>query len=88
VAGIAYEILRFSAAHINNPLMRLLIAPGLAMQKLTTREPDDNMIECAIVALEPVLASDGIQVRAEVTSPRIYANRPTPTDAGLAPASD
>jgi uncharacterized protein YqhQ len=88
VAGISYEILRFSAAHIGNPLMRLLIAPGLAMQKLTTREPDDSMIECAIVALEPVLAADGIEVRAEVASPRIYADRPTPADAGLSPASD
>ena len=88
VAGIAYEILRFSASHVNNPLMRLMIAPGLAMQKLTTREPDDSMIECAIVALEPVLAADGIHVRAEVSSPRIYADRPAPTDVGLAPAAD
>ncbi len=89
VAGIAYEILRFSAAHVSNPLMRLLIAPGLAMQKLTTREPDDNMIEAAIVALEPVLAADGIHVQAEVSSPRIYADPPTPAiDTGLAPASD
>jgi uncharacterized protein YqhQ len=89
VAGIAYEIIRFSAAHAGNPLMRLLVAPGLAMQKLTTREPDESMIEAAIAALEPVLAADGIQVRAEIASPRIYADRPTPAaDAGLAPASD
>jgi uncharacterized protein YqhQ len=60
VASIAYEIIRFSAAHVNNPLMRLIIAPGLALQKLTTREPDDGMIECAITALKPVLAADGI----------------------------
>jgi len=58
VAGIAYEIIRFSAAHQENPIMRLLISPGMAMQKLTTREPDDSMIECAIVALEPVLNAD------------------------------
>lgn len=89
VAGIAYEIIRFSADHAGNPLMRLLVAPGLAMQKLTTREPDDGMIEAAIVALEPVLAADGIEVRAEVTSPVIYADRPvTAPDAELAPASD
>jgi uncharacterized protein YqhQ len=89
VAGIAYEIIRFSAAHAGNPLMRLLVAPGLAMQKLTTREPDDSMIEAAIVALEPVLAADGIQVDAEVASTRIYADRiPPAADAGLAPASD
>jgi uncharacterized protein YqhQ len=59
VAGIAYEIIRFSAAHDQNPLMGLLIKPGLALQKMTTREPDDNMVECAIAALKPVLMADG-----------------------------
>ncbi len=44
--------------------MRLLIAPGLALQKLTTREPDDSMVECAIAALQPVLAADGLGVLA------------------------
>jgi len=67
VAAIAYEIIRFSAAHDKNPLMRALITPGLLLQKLTTREPDDQMVECAIHALEPVLAADGIQLRAPVT---------------------
>lgn len=60
VAGIAYEIIRFSAKHESNPLMRLLITPGLLLQRLTTREPDDRMVECAIAALVPVLAADGI----------------------------
>jgi uncharacterized protein YqhQ len=60
VAGIAYEIIRFSAAHDKNPIMRALITPGLWLQKLTTREPDDGMVEAAIAALEPVLAADGI----------------------------
>ncbi|MCB0130169.1 MAG: DUF1385 domain-containing protein [Caldilineaceae bacterium] len=62
VAGIAYEIIRFSTAHQDNSLMRALIAPGLALQKLTTREPDDSMVENAIAALIPVLAADGIDV--------------------------
>ena len=60
VAGIAYEIIRFSAAHDKRPLMRALITPGLWLQKLTTREPEDGMVECAIAALRPVLAADGI----------------------------
>ena len=59
VAGIAYEIIRFSAAHDDKPLMRMLIAPGLALQKMTTREPEDGMVEAAIAALAPVLAADG-----------------------------
>ena len=59
VAAISYEIIRFSANHAGNPLMRLLIAPGLLLQRITTREPDDSMVECAIAALVPVLAADG-----------------------------
>lgn len=62
VAGIAYELMRFTAAHVGHPLVRVLIAPGLALQRLTTREPDLPMLECAIAALKPVLAADGIQV--------------------------
>lgn len=62
VAGIAYEFLRFSTRHQKNILMRALIAPGLAMQKLTTREPDLTMLEVAIAALHPVLAADGLEV--------------------------
>ena len=62
VAGISYEFLRFSARNLSNPVVRLLIAPGLALQRLTTREPDLTMLECAIAALAPVLAADGIEV--------------------------
>lgn len=74
VAGISYEILRFSTAHQSNPLMRAFIAPGLALQKMTTREPDDNMLECAIAALKPVLAADGLvlsNVEVEKSAPSI-----------------
>lgn len=59
VAGIAYELVRFSANHQDNPLVRWLTAPGLLVQRLTTREPDERMLECAIAALEKVLAADG-----------------------------
>ncbi len=62
VAGISYEFLRFSTRHQTNSVMRLLIAPGLAMQKLTTNEPDMEMLEVAIAALHPVLAADGLDV--------------------------
>ena len=62
VAGIAYEFMRFTAARTDNPLVRLLIVPGLSLQRLTTREPDDAMIECAIAALKPALAADGIEL--------------------------
>jgi uncharacterized protein YqhQ len=56
IAGIAYEFIRFSARHQDNALIRLLTRPNLAMQRLTTREPDPQMLEVAILALENVLA--------------------------------
>lgn len=57
VAGIAYEILKFSARNMESPWLHWLIAPGLFLQKLTTREPDDAQIEVALAALKGVLAS-------------------------------
>jgi uncharacterized protein YqhQ len=58
VAGIAYELMRLGAANYRYRVVRWLLAPGLALQGLTTREPDDSMIECAIVALTRVLQRD------------------------------
>jgi uncharacterized protein YqhQ len=60
IAAISYELLRLSAANYHRAWVRALVAPSLAFQKLTTREPDDQMIAVAIAALLPVLAADGI----------------------------
>ena len=60
VAGLAYEWLKFGASHYSNPLVRWLAAPGLALQRLSTREPTDDMVEVAIVALRDVLQADGV----------------------------
>jgi uncharacterized protein YqhQ len=62
VAGIGYELLRLGARGYGNAWVRALLAPTLAMQKLTTAEPDDAQIEVAIVALRHVLAADGVDV--------------------------
>jgi uncharacterized protein YqhQ len=64
VAGIAYEVLRFNASHQHWTIVRWLTQPGLLLQRLTTREPEPAMLECAIAALKPVLAADGIRVEA------------------------
>lgn len=53
IAGVSYEFIRL-AGRSDNPLMKALSLPGKAMQKLTTREPDDDMIEVAIAAVEAV----------------------------------
>jgi uncharacterized protein YqhQ len=56
IAGLSYEVLKWTAKHDSHALVRMVIAPGLALQRLTTREPDDSQIEVAIrsmtVALE------------------------------------
>lgn len=48
IAGVAVEYIRWTANHLNSPLVRLLIKPNLALQSLTTREPDKSMLEVAI----------------------------------------
>lgn len=57
VSGVSYEVLKF-LAKFDNPFVRALKAPGLLLQKLTTREPDDSMVEVAIVAFKTVLEMD------------------------------
>ncbi len=66
IAGISYELIKFSATHRHNPLVRILILePSLALQGLTTRQPDDSMLEVAIAALERVLSMDSADEQAE-----------------------
>lgn len=55
IAGVSYEIIRFAGAHADNRLVHFAIMPGLLLQKLTTREPDDSQIEVAIASLKAVL---------------------------------
>lgn len=57
VVGISYEFIRL-AGNNDNIVTRILSAPGLAMQRITTREPDDSMTEIAIAALKPCIPED------------------------------
>lgn len=59
VASIAYELVRFSARSNGRGVAGAMLAPGLALQSLTTREPDDSQVEVAIAALARVLELDG-----------------------------
>ena len=58
IAGLAYELLRFSGAHSATWYGRILAAPGLWLQRLTTREPEDEMIRVAICAMEAVIPEE------------------------------
>jgi len=58
IAVISYEIMKFGAGHIDNRVVRVLLAPGLLLQRITTRQPDDSQIEAAISALNEVIKID------------------------------
>jgi uncharacterized protein YqhQ len=60
LAMVAYEYVRFTAKHFNSPLIKPLVLPNLALQRLTTREPDSDMLEVAITAFQTMLREEGI----------------------------
>jgi len=60
IAGLAYEVIRFSARHLGNPVCRLLTRPGMLLQKITTKEPDDLQLAVAIIALKEALMYDAV----------------------------
>ena len=59
IAAIAYEIIRLGGAFESNPITRVLMWPNLALQALTTRQPDDAQVEVALTALKEVLYTEG-----------------------------
>jgi len=58
IAGLAYEVIRFSARHMEKRWVRVVMKPGLALQKLTTREPDLEQLEVAIASLRAVFTAE------------------------------
>lgn len=58
IASVSYEMIRFSGFHASNPLVQLITGPSLALQALTTRQPDDDQIEIAIAAMQHTLDAD------------------------------
>jgi uncharacterized protein YqhQ len=59
IAGLAYEVIRFAGRHPHNPALRTLLAPGLWLQRLTTRQPSLDQIEVSVRALREVLRLEG-----------------------------
>lgn len=73
IAAISYEILRLGARYYHIVPVRLLVQPGLWLQRLTTRQPSDDQVEIAIAALRQVLIADGI-----VDAPALETPVPAP----------
>jgi len=62
VAGLAFEYIRFTARHLTHPLVKFLVVPNLALQRLTTREPDASMLEVAIAAFKAMREKESLVV--------------------------
>ena len=62
IAAVGYEILRFGARHRANPIVKVIMAPGILVQMITTKRPSDDQIEVAIVSMEQALEADGEEV--------------------------
>jgi len=61
IMGVGYELIRLAGKH-DNGFTRFISAPGMWLQHITTKEPDDSMIECAIAAVKEVIPDDGSDV--------------------------
>ena len=64
IAAVSYELLQLGARHRSHAIVRWLWSPGIWVQKITTRQPTDDMIEVAIVSLQRALLADGAEIPA------------------------
>ena len=85
IAAVSYELLRFGARHRSNPVVRAIFMPGIWLQLITTRQPDDGMIDVAIVSMEKALVADGESVPPGSAVP---ASRPFVVDVPLVAVAD
>ncbi len=65
ISGLSYELIRLSAPRCRRGFFRLVVMPGLALQRITTKEPSDDQLEVAIRALQEALQLDSIKAREE-----------------------
>ena len=86
IAAVSYELLRFGARHRGNAVMRAFFEPGIWVQKITTKQPTDDMIEVAIVSMEQAMAADGEELPSGsgtiARSPLVLAGAPPAPAAG------
>ena len=89
IASVGYELLRLGARHRSNPVVRVIMWPGILVQKITTKQPTDDMIEVAIVAMEEAILADGSEVPAgSLDLPRDPMPLPGETAAGVRAAAE
>ena len=82
IAAVGYELLRFGGRHRSNPIIKVVMYPGILIQMITTKQPTDDMIEVAIVSMEQAILADGETVP---DGSATFERHPLP--AAAAPAS-
>ena len=89
LAAVGYEVLRLGARYRTNPLVKVIMYPGILVQMITTKRPDDDMIEVAITSMQEALVADGNEVPAGSTpferEPMKLGGAPTAQPAPTAP---
>jgi uncharacterized protein YqhQ len=84
IAGLAYEVIKWAGRNPDNALVRVLLWPGLQLQRMTTREPTDDMVEVAVAAVIPIVQREGAidgSPYADLRSPGSHSDAPE-ADAG------
>ncbi len=78
IAGLAYEVIKWAGGNSENPAVRALLWPGLQLQRMTTNEPDDDMVEVAVEAMAPIV------LRETGEAPAGYERSPVIVTEGMA----
>lgn len=63
IAGLAYEVIKWAGRVPDNGFVKVLLWPGLQLQRMTTRPPDDSMVEIAVAAMQPIIAREDVEKR-------------------------
>jgi uncharacterized protein YqhQ len=77
IASLGYEFIYVTSRHCDNPIMKILLTPGLWLQSLTTREPDDQQLEVGLEALKHVVAEEKVE---ETVSQPMIVSEPLPAE--------
>jgi len=83
IAAVGYELLRLGGRHRSNPIIKVVMYPGILIQMITTKQPSDDMIEVAIVSMEQAILADGETVPAGSAD---FERKPLPAVAAQASA--
>lgn len=70
IAGLAYEItVKWAGSRPDNPLVKVMLWPGMQLQRLTTAPPDDSMVEIAVAAMQPIIAREDAEAAKRASAP-------------------